>query len=38
MRRIHRPFVVAEEGDHRFVWLGLDEAEAEKVYWLTSTS
>ena len=29
-RRVHRPFVVAEEGDHRFVWLGLDESDAEK--------
>ncbi len=29
-RRVHKPFVIAEEGDHRFVWLGLDEADAEK--------
>ena len=28
--RVHKPYVVAEEGDHRFVWLGLDEADAEK--------
>jgi len=31
-RRVHRPFVVAEskDGSHKFVWLGLDEADAEK--------
>ena len=32
MRRLHRPFVVAEteDGSRKFVWLGLDEADAEK--------
>lgn len=32
MRKIHRPFVVSESGDgnHLFIWLGLDEADAEK--------
>jgi len=31
-RKIHRPFVVAEseDGARRFIWLGLDEADAEK--------
>lgn len=29
-RRLHRPIVVAEKEGHKFVWLGLDEADAEK--------
>ncbi len=29
-RKVHKPFVVAEEKDHQVIWLGLDEAEAEK--------
>ena len=28
--RVHKPYVIAEEGDHLFIWLGLDEADAEK--------
>lgn len=29
-RRLHRPMVVAGDGGDKFVWLGLDEADAEK--------
>ncbi len=29
-RKLHRPLTVAGEGDHRFIWLGLDEADMEK--------
>ncbi len=28
--RVRKPYVVAEEGDHKFVWLGLSEADAER--------
>jgi len=28
--KVHKPFVLYEEGDHKFVWLGLDESEHEK--------
>ncbi|QKR00251.1 MBL fold metallo-hydrolase [Metallosphaera tengchongensis] len=28
--KLHRPYVLFEEKDHRFVWLGLDESEHEK--------
>jgi len=28
--KVMKPYVVAEEGNHAFIWLGLDEAEAEK--------
>jgi len=28
--KVRKPYVVAEEGNHAFIWLGLDEAEAEK--------
>ncbi len=28
--RVHRPYIIAEKDDHRFIWLGLDEAEAER--------
>ena len=30
--RVHKPYVIAEseDGSHKFVWLGLDEADAEK--------
>lgn len=28
--RIRKPYVIAEKGDHKFVWLGLDEVEAER--------
>ncbi|MCI2414116.1 MAG: FprA family A-type flavoprotein [Candidatus Aramenus sp.] len=30
MTKVHRPYVLYEEGDHKFVWLGLDESEYEK--------
>lgn len=29
-RRVHRPFVVAEEGGTALVWLGLDESDVER--------
>ncbi len=28
--KVRKPYVIAQEGDHAFIWLGLDEAEAEK--------
>ncbi|AWR94882.1 MBL fold metallo-hydrolase [Acidianus brierleyi] len=28
--KVHKPFVLYEDGDHKFVWLGLDESEHEK--------
>ena len=28
--KVHKPYVLYEEGDHKFVWLGLDESEHEK--------
>lgn len=28
--RIHKPYILYDDGDHKFVWLGLDESEAEK--------
>lgn len=28
--KVHKPYVLFEEGDHRVVWLGLDESDAEK--------
>ncbi len=28
--KVRKPYVIAEEGNHAFIWLGLDEAEAEK--------
>jgi len=28
--RVRKPYVIAEKDDHKFVWLGLDEAEAER--------
>ncbi|NON62848.1 MBL fold metallo-hydrolase [Acidianus sp. RZ1] len=28
--KIHNPYVIYEEGKHKFVWLGLDESEHEK--------
>ncbi|ARM76451.1 MBL fold metallo-hydrolase [Acidianus manzaensis] len=29
-RKIHKPYVLYEDKDHKFVWLGLDESEHEK--------
>ncbi len=28
--KVHKPYVIAEKENHKFIWLGLDEAEAEK--------
>jgi flavorubredoxin len=28
--RVHKPYVIYEEKDHKFVWLGLDESDYEK--------
>ncbi|WP_054838839.1 MBL fold metallo-hydrolase [Sulfuracidifex metallicus] len=30
MLQVHKPYVLGEDGDHKFVWLGLDESEHEK--------
>ncbi|MCY0860612.1 MAG: MBL fold metallo-hydrolase [Sulfolobaceae archaeon] len=30
MTKVHKPYVLFEEKDHKFVWLGLDESEYEK--------
>ena len=30
MRKLHKPIVVAENENHQFIWLGLDEADLEK--------
>ncbi len=30
MVRVRKPYVIAEEGDHQVVWLGLEEAELER--------
>lgn len=28
--KVHKPYVIFEEKDHSFIWLGLDESDAEK--------
>ncbi|MCH1772039.1 MULTISPECIES: MBL fold metallo-hydrolase [Metallosphaera] len=28
--KVHKPYVIYEEGDHSFIWLGLDESDREK--------
>ncbi|BCS92652.1 MBL fold metallo-hydrolase [Metallosphaera javensis (ex Sakai et al. 2022)] len=28
--KVHKPYVIHEEGDHSFIWLGLDESDREK--------
>jgi flavorubredoxin len=28
--KIHEPYIIYEDEKHKFVWLGLDESEAEK--------
>ncbi|AOL15401.1 MBL fold metallo-hydrolase [Sulfolobus sp. A20] len=30
MTKVHKPYVIFEDKDHKFVWLGLDESEYEK--------
>ncbi|BBG23729.1 MBL fold metallo-hydrolase [Sulfuracidifex tepidarius] len=30
MLQVHKPYVIGEDANHKFVWLGLDESESEK--------
>ncbi len=30
MLEVHKPYIVGEDDDHKFIWLGLDESEQEK--------